>query len=549
MKLFLRYFLKYSLLLIAILVAVPSIIAGSVTAGLFIARFKEGHLVGDEIQTLWRAGLIAVGGSLIATGALWLRWRYFVRQAGSANAFRLTPPQTSRQTRWVWYFNTLIYGGGMAVLLWQRSEGETTLRALEVTAWMLVLFLGLHARILVHEVGHLIAAWLTGITATKLQVGTGPVVFRRQSPGGMILEWRLLPGGGLVDSFYLAERGHRWKYWLMILGGPAANLALLLVIAWSLLEETGRLPLLAELGPGGLVLAALGGWTAMMTLVNFVPFKGRVGDRLVLSDGWQLLTLWRLPQARVVERIINGIARQIDFFCQNGKNDRAWELQRQLAVRYPDKGLVIEAITGAIHQYDQNFAVAVECFQKVLARDDLPPARKHVFQVQVASSWIQDSQIERARQFCEATLAEAGLDERVQLLDGFACIPITTGNHQLLDRARPWAEEALRLKPDKFTLLGTWGALQVEEGRLEEGEKALRRVCSLAPLERDRGISWYYRALIAQRRGESARKVRRLCRRARWMCPEFWLHERIRKTLSAGDPRAVEPAAVPHAVA
>ncbi len=549
MKLFLRYFLKYTLLLVAILVAIPSIVAGSVTAGLLFARFKEGHFVGDEIQTLWKAGLIAVGGSLVTTGACWLRWRYFTGPDRSVNAFRLTPPQTSRQTRWVWYFNTLIYGGGMAVLLWQRSEGETAPRILEVTAWMLLLFLGLHARILVHEVGHLIAAWLTGITATKLQVGTGAVVFRCQLQGGMLLEWRLLPGGGLVDSFYLAEKGHRWRYWLMILGGPAANVTLLLIIAWCLLDETGHLPLLAELRPGGLVLAALGGWTAMMTLINFVPFKGRVGDRLVLSDGWQLLTLWRLPQARVVERIINGIARRIDFFCQNGKSGHAWELQRQLTARYPDKGLVIEAITGAMHQYDQHFAAAAECYQRVLARDDLPPARKHVFQVQVASSWMQDGQIERARQYCEATLAEAEADERVQLLDGFACIPITTGNHQLLDRARQWAEEALQLKPDKLTLSGTWGALLVEEGRLEEGEKALRRVCSLALLERDRGISWYYRALIAQRRGESARKVRRLCRRARWMCPEFWLHERIRKTLSASGPHAVEPSAVPHAVA
>ena len=503
-----------------------------------------------ESQMVWKAGLIATGGSLIFFGALWLRWRYFIRQDRTAKFFRLSPPQSSRQSRWVWYFNAIIYGGGMAVLLWQRTDGRMALRVLEVTAWIAVLFLGTHLRILFHELGHLMAGWIVGMTPVKLQVGTGPIVFSGRWRGGMFFDWRLWPGGGLMETFYFPEKGHRWRYWLMILGGPIANVILLSMYTYWQFDRAGRWPEFGELGPGGLVLMTLAVWTALITIVNFVPFNARVGDRIVPTDGWQLLTIWRLPQPKVVERIIATTARQIDILCQNGQNSQAWELLRHLTARYPDRGLVLDGITGAMHQYDQRFAEASECYEKILARGDLPSSKRYHFQVHAATSWLKRGQIERVVKFCDDTLAATtSNDERVQLLERYACMPITTGDHQILSRATGWMEEALQLKPNELTLLGTWGALLIEGGRFDEGEEALCRYCCLEISNRDRGISWYYRALIAQRRGESARKVRRLCRRARWMCPEFWLRERIRKTLSASDPHAVEPSVVPHAVA
>ncbi|HVS00568.1 MAG TPA: site-2 protease family protein [Thermoanaerobaculia bacterium] len=90
-----------------------------------------------------------------------------------------------------------------------------------------ILFL-LSFLILLHEVGHLVAAKLVGIPIADFSVGLGPKLWTRRWKG-TDYSLRALPLGGFVLPAMAEESEFRrialWRRILFFLGGPAANLA------------------------------------------------------------------------------------------------------------------------------------------------------------------------------------------------------------------------------------------------------------------------------------------------------------------------------------
>jgi len=122
--------------------------------------------------------------------------------------------------------------------------------------------------IVIHELGHFLAARLFGMRVERFSVGFGPVVWSRRSGES---EWALsaVPLGGYVKIAGMAPgediapddpRAYcnqaAWRRFLVILAGPAANYLLAVVLAFGLiatmgLREPDPAPVVGELVPGG----------------------------------------------------------------------------------------------------------------------------------------------------------------------------------------------------------------------------------------------------------------------------------------------------------
>lgn len=139
--------------------------------------------------------------------------------------------------------------------------------------------------IIVHELGHLVAARRAGLTVTEFGVGMGPRLFGFQR-GETEYVWRLLPIAGYVLLPDLApdedmEPVPAGKRLFALLGGPAANFAVAALL----------------MGPRDMWAAAAYWFTAMADLLQGAPagseLTGLVGTSQIMGEaaamGWQVV--------------------------------------------------------------------------------------------------------------------------------------------------------------------------------------------------------------------------------------------------------------------
>ena len=139
-----------------------------------------------------------------------------------------------------------------------------------------------------------------------------------------------------------------------------------------------------------------------------------------------------------------------------------------------------------------------------------------------------------ARAWCETVLAQTtSTAERVELLDGFASLPLLrAGTRALLPDAQRWCAEAVILAPDQPTLRGTQGSLLVEQDECAAAWPILLEVFARTGSEQDRGICAFYLALAAQRLGH-ADDLNRYRHEALRCCKEPHLLKRLHTELKA----------------
>jgi Zn-dependent protease len=136
--------------------------------------------------------------------------------------------------------------------------------------------------VLVHELGHAVAAWRLGAEVRSIVVLPFELRLR---PSRLRVKWRA--GGGDLGGYvaYTLDRIELGrKHMLIAAAGPAANL-LLAVAAGVIAGQLGVEAL------AGTLLAALAMLSTGMALANLVPFKG--------SDGHHILQRFRVGRARV----------------------------------------------------------------------------------------------------------------------------------------------------------------------------------------------------------------------------------------------------------
>jgi membrane-associated protease RseP (regulator of RpoE activity) len=88
----------------------------------------------------------------------------------------------------------------------------------------------------VHELGHLVVAWLLGIPVRRIAVGLGPTLWRRQGAAEREFVLRAFPVGVTVGVPGRRApdgtlRRPPWQDFLMAAGGPAASLLLFVALA------------------------------------------------------------------------------------------------------------------------------------------------------------------------------------------------------------------------------------------------------------------------------------------------------------------------------
>jgi len=150
-----------------------------------------------------------------------------------------------------------------------------------VLTWLAAAIASLSCAVLVHELGHALAARAAGRRVQQLELGVGrPAwVVRRQQPRLVLRPWLLLGGACICDGPVTAQR---WPLLLQLTGGVLANGATGALL-WWLATHTA---------------ASCCGWLAwgqgVLALAQLLPLPIGRG-----SDGWQLIALLRHGPAAV----------------------------------------------------------------------------------------------------------------------------------------------------------------------------------------------------------------------------------------------------------
>ncbi len=141
--------------------------------------------------------------------------------------------------------------------------------------------------IFVHELGHFVAAKLSGVQVNEFAIFMGPAIFKKQK-GETLYSIRCIPLGGYcamegededTNSLRSFQKAAWWKRLIILVAGSFMNLVigfLLLMLVFSFDKQYG-VPEIARAEPGCVVVTQ-----AEDTL--------QVGDRLVKIDGYRVFT-------------------------------------------------------------------------------------------------------------------------------------------------------------------------------------------------------------------------------------------------------------------
>ncbi len=504
-------------------------VAGAYGTVMFAARWFRGAALSRVDEHAWAVCTAAgaVGGGLALRAGLRLR-RASGARSSHDGSIRLQRPGPQRRrsvhaARWatlVWLFVGaevcfIFVRGGPATQIGHALIGAATA------------YFGVHAVVLLHELGHLTLAALLGLDLQKLQVGTGPVLLKGQF-GGLQAEWRAWLGGGLVLTADERERGWRWRHWFYVAAGPAFTLGGCLALAWWIEgRHRGADWFRLRNNVADVMAMYLLGYSALLWLQCMVPTRARVGTVRAHSDGWQLLHTPRYDPQRIRDLIIVTCMRRVEMLWESGRRELAWTRLRTLLERYPTQALLSPAEGHFLSEQGDHAAAALR-YERSLQTDGLSaPARVQLTE-QRFSALVRADDPAAARRCCAEALRDVAPDHRAALLDALATGVLAHGFPAFLPEADAWSQEALALKPERITGKGTRGAVLVELGRYDEGAALLREVWAASASEVDAAISAFYLGVAARRQGDR-REARRWLRRSKGFAPFVgkWLLERI----------------------
>ncbi len=149
--------------------------------------------------------------------------------------------------------------------------------------WIYILFFfsSLLFGIWPHEFAHaLIGRWL-GLSAKEISIGRGKIVGSFQVLGFILRLRTNLFSGGFVEWHQITLPGARWRYFLMILAAPVANLCLG-IIAYSCYSFSSH-------SASALLVFAISQF--YLAGANLLPFEFQTATGLRRSDGYNLLEL------------------------------------------------------------------------------------------------------------------------------------------------------------------------------------------------------------------------------------------------------------------
>jgi len=307
----------------------------------------------------------------------------------------------------------------------------------------------------VHELGHWLAATAVGFRVAGWRVG--PLAGMRTPLGWRLRLSPLSLAGGLLVPEPVRPEALRRRYTVVVLGGPAAHLALAGVL-WATAAVTGRLPV------------SLTAATVLATgLANLVPVTLRPGDRW--SDG-RWLWAWAFRPALAAQRVAVG---SLQLALAAGVRPRDW-----------DRGWVLLAVGGPRRPADRaQVAGCLLGYRRALDQGDVDEAAGLLTRAfagrGVLPQRVRAALAIEAAFFAARYRGDSGLASRLLESEG----------------RRPWAV----LEPD---LQRARAALHLAEGREVEAVHACDR--ALVALDgRAAGLAALDRELVLAMREEAGR--------------------------------------------
>ena len=278
--------------------------ASFIIIALSMVWYNEGLNQPSDRTMFVRGAIWLMGSSGVVALAFWLRSLTLVGEAKD-RSFKLVESKSRRSEKLVQDFDGVGFFVFLALHLWAFASGSPLIRILTVVSWLGVALVAAYLRILIHELGHLIAAWLLHSDLRKMQVGIGPVLWSRSFENGLKCEWRARPLGGYMLATHRGSDGFRFRQSIFVLGGPIADLILLLGSYQLILRAFGGLEAAFVGSASGLVAVALFWWTASSAVGGLVPFKFWMEDRRVWTDGYWLFLLWTSARDQIAKLAVS----------------------------------------------------------------------------------------------------------------------------------------------------------------------------------------------------------------------------------------------------
>jgi tetratricopeptide (TPR) repeat protein len=377
----------------------------------------------------------------------------------------------------------LLVLGTYAVLL-ARQQPAGTFRPLLTLLLTLSLFaLFLLLMILLHELGHALAAILVGWRLFKISLGFGDQIAAVRL-GKVVFELNVPFFAGCV---WTAPRSQRWvraRYFFIVLGGPLTNLA---ALALMIAADPQSAPWSGQLdGPATLGRLFAG---ANLLLLAFCLFPLRLkvpyaGTSVEQTDGFSLLTIPFWSRA------------QVDHF-----HAYFFELEG------------MECLTAG------HFADAKRWFERGLEHypDDIN------IRDGLAAACFSLGEVSAARGHWCTLLTHAELSDEAlaTIVNSIAWVNLQIGGAEMLDEADRFSQAALDAQPGLAHVKGTRGSVLIELGRIDEGVALVREAFAGNADNGLKALNACFLALAAAKRGhhEESRDYLDLARRLDAECP------------------------------
>jgi len=327
-------------------------------------------------------------------------------------------------------------------------------------------FLFYCASILIHELGHLMAALLTSLKPLSLSVGFGKkrTLF---SVGDVEIQLGSNLRGGMVQAVGRTPKYFRSSQFIFAMAGPMASA----VVATVLFFICTSIPYSSRFHP----------WTQVIWFYFFLEcfcLAACLWPRMLYIDGEQL------PNDGLLMLQAIGMKREeiIDRYCHQKIFLSRWLLKRQ-----------------RLEEGRREFEEASSC-----GNWQMTDVSKNVFWIYLL---LRTGQIDAARTEQNRLIADKA---RGSVLDALACLPLYYGYREFIPEALGYIDTALENEPDKITLKGTKGSLLIESGSISPGMLLLKEVQEKSEEPSDQAICAYYIALACSKLGESAEAVRLL---------------------------------------
>ena len=280
------------------------LIASSLIAALLVAWHQEGRLQPDDWHVFWAAAKSFAIACAIGSSAFWIRNRLGTVEVRD-DSFKLVRLASSEQERLVQQLFQNGLFALLAVCLWTVTSGNILPRIVTLAALLTAAFFSMHARILVHELGHLGAAWILRYQLYKMQVGVGALLWSHSFAKYLRFEWRIWPHGGFILAINPQRENSRLRQSCFIGAGPLSDL-LFLWIAYEGIELSfGGLRDAFEGGAGGILIGVLFCWSVLLALSALIPHKTWLGNKRIWSDGYLLFRLWTASKDQIAELVVN----------------------------------------------------------------------------------------------------------------------------------------------------------------------------------------------------------------------------------------------------